>query len=152
MPSHAEQQFSPYSPKQLFDLVADIERYPEFLPWCRAVRVLERGENEMLGELMVCFKHICESYTSRIELDAPKDGHTGSIHVNMVKGPFEYLRNEWGFTPLPEGGTRIDFFVDFKFRSKMLDMMLGGFFGKAVEKMGQAFKERAEQLYGAQSS
>ncbi len=142
MPTHSEQQFLPYTPEQLFDMVADIERYPDFLPWCRAARILTRGEGECEAELMISFKHMTESYVSRVTLDRPN-----KIEATLLRGPFHHLTNRWIFTPV-EGGTRIDFFLDFQFRSRMLDMLIGGFFGQAVEKMVTAFKARAGALYG----
>ena len=143
MPAYTERQEMPYECGQLFDLVLDIERYPEFLPWCRAARIVERGEGEFLGELVIAFSHLTESYTSRVVYQRPN-----SIDVTMVKGPFEYLVNRWRFTPTANG-TEIDFSLDFKFRSRMLEMMVGSVFRKATSSMVQAFKERAEQLYGA---
>lgn len=148
MPRHIEQQFSPYTPQQLFDLVADIEKYPVFLPWCRAARVVQRGKNEFLGELVICFAHISERYTSRVALVAPVGDSVGSIEVNMVSGPFEHLTNSWKFTPV-DGGTRIDFLLDFKFRSRILEKLIGSLFSKATAKMVTAFKHRADELYGA---
>ncbi len=142
MPHHTEQQLSPYTPQQLFDLVVDIEKYPVFLPWCRAARILKRKENEFLGELVISFAHITESYTSRVTLSEPY-----SIDVVMVKGPFEHLTNNWKFTPI-ENGTRIDFALDFKFRSRILEKLIGSLFSKATNKMVTAFKKRAEELYG----
>lgn len=147
MPSHRETQFLPYSVSELFALVADIEKYPEFLPWCRAARVLERGENEMLGELVICFKHICERYTSRVLLTPAEGNGSAAIDVSMVKGPFEHLINEWRFTPVPEG-TRLDFYLDFKFRSVFLDKLIGLLFSTATQKMVHAFHARAKALYG----
>jgi coenzyme Q-binding protein COQ10 len=147
MPHHTEQQFSPYSPQQLFDLVADIEKYPQFLPWCRAARIIERKDGEFLGELVISFAHLTESYTSRVKLTPPEDSKPGIIDVVMVKGPFEYLANHWKFTPT-EGGTNIDFSLDFKFRSRILEKLIGSLFGKATAKMVSAFKERATALYG----
>lgn len=143
MPSHTEQQFSPYSPNQLFGMVADVEKYPQFLPWCRAARVIERKDNEFLGELIISFAHITESYTSKVTLNP----EAGIIDVAMVKGPFEYLTNHWKFTA-SEGGTIIDFALDFKFRSKILEKLIGGLFGKATAKMVDAFNKRAADLYG----
>jgi len=142
MPSHSEQQFLPYTCEQLFALVADIERYPQFLPWCRAARIVERGEKEFLGELVISFAHMSESYVSRVTLSAPE-----AIDVTMVKGPFEYLVNRWKFTPKP-GGCEIDFFIDFKFRSRLLDKMIGPLFSRATDKMVAAFRTRADALYG----
>jgi len=142
MPAHHDLQIMPYTPRQLFDLVVDIERYPEFLPWCRAARIVERGEDEFLGELVISFHHMSESYTSRVTMQAP-----GAIDVTMVKGPFEYLVNRWRFTPC-EGGCEVDFTLDFRFRSRLMETMIGGLFGRATAKMVGAFKERAEALYG----
>jgi len=138
----------PYAPQALFDLVADIERYPEFLPWCRAARIIERKESEFMGELVINFLHLTESYTSRVTLDpAPTPEATAAIDVVMVKGPFEYLTNHWRFIPT-EGGTQIDFALDFKFRSRILEKLIGGLFTKATIRMVTAFKERADALYG----
>lgn len=147
MPFHTEQQFSPYTPRQLFDLVADIEKYPEFLPWCRAARIIERGENEFLGELVISFAHITENYISRVVLTPPQPGSAGTIDVTMVKGPFEHLMNHWKFTPTQDG-TRIDFSLDFKFRSRIMEKLIGSLFSKATAKMVTAFQKRATDLYG----
>lgn len=153
MPAHSEQQFSPYNTQQLFDLVADVERYPEFLPWCRAARVVERGQGYLLGELVISFSHMVERYTSRVALVPPTGPNEGgSIDVEMVSGPFQYLTNQWVFTPRAGGGTQIDFALDFKFRSKILERLIGGMFAKATAKMATAFKERADALYGARKS
>jgi coenzyme Q-binding protein COQ10 len=143
MPKHSEQQILPYTPEQLFDLVVDIEKYPEFLPWCRAARVIERKEGECTAELVIAFKHLTENYVSRVVLDRPH-----RIEATLLSGPFTHLTNRWTFTPQPDGATQVDFFVDFAFRSRMLEMLIGGFFTRATEKMGAAFKTRAEALYG----
>jgi coenzyme Q-binding protein COQ10 len=142
MPIHVEQQTSPYSPQQLFELVADIERYPEFLPWCRAARIVERRQGEVLAELVISLAHISESYVSRVVLHYPH-----RIDVTMVKGPFTHLTNQWTFTAL-DGGTRIDFALDFKFRSRLLEKLMGSLFSQATAKMVTAFKQRADALYG----
>ena len=142
MPSHSEQQILPYTPQQIFALVADVERYPEFLPWCRAARIIERSGNEFLGELVIAFSHLSERYTSRVTLSEPN-----AIDVTMVHGPFDYLINRWRFTAREEGGTQVDFFLDFKFRSRLLEKLMGGLFSKAQAKMMAAFKERAAALY-----
>lgn len=142
MPAHSTTEFSPYTPQQIFDLVVAVERYPEFLPWCRAARILERKEDHFLAELIISFKHFTESYVSRVTCDSPQ-----RIEVEMVRGPFEFLVNRWQFTPMPEGGCQIDFMVDFRFRSKILEKLIGGLFGKATAKMAHAFKERADSLY-----
>ncbi len=142
MPAHSDRQISPYTPEQLYALVADVERYPEFLPWCRAARILERAEGEFLAELAIHFKGLTERYTSRVVLSPPY-----KVEATLVRGPFSHLTNRWQFTALPQGGTEIDFFLDFAFRSKLLEAMLGGMFARAQSKMIEAFRARADALY-----
>jgi len=142
MPNHTEQQLLPYTPEQLFDLVADIEKYPEFLPWCRAARILEHKDGEMLAELVISFKHMTESYVSRVTLERPRH-----IEATLVRGPFSHLTNRWTF--MPQGNvTQVDFHIEFAFRSRMLEMLIGGLFTRAASTMGEAFRARAEALYG----
>ncbi len=150
MPAHSEIQLMPYTTRQLFDMVIDIERYPDFLPWCRAARIIQRDEGGFLGELVISFSALTESYTSRITPTPPiADGEPAGIDVVMVKGPFEYLTNRWRFTRLESGqGTKVDFFLDFKFRSRLLEKLMGGLFAKANARMVGAFKARADALYG----
>src|SRR6185437_13641345 len=144
MPTHAEQRVLPYSPEQLFALVADIERYPEFLPWCIAARIRERRGNLIVADLLIGFKMIRERFTSRVTLSPP-----GRIDVAYAEGPFRYLDNHWLFEPAGEGTCRIDFFVDFEFRSRVLQKLIGVLFNEAVRRMVAAFESRAKQLYGA---
>jgi coenzyme Q-binding protein COQ10 len=149
MPSHTQHQISAYNTLQLFDLVADVARYPEFLPWCRAARIIECNDKEMLAELVISFSHLTERYTSRVSLSRPQHASdNGAIDVVMVKGPFEHLTNRWRFTPRTEGGCEIDFFLDFKFRSRLMEKLIGGLFAKATTRMVGAFNERADSLYG----
>jgi coenzyme Q-binding protein COQ10 len=147
MPTLHDIQSSPFSPDQLFDLVADIEKYPEFLPWCRAARILKREENVVHAELVICFKSFCESYTSRVVMHRPTGvASEGKIEVEMVQGPFDFLMNHWKFIP-DKSGTKIDFFIDFRFRSKILEKLVGSLFAKANSKMVEAFRTRAESIY-----
>jgi coenzyme Q-binding protein COQ10 len=143
MPTHAEKKHLPYTREQLFDLVADIERYPEFLPWCVGARVRERNGNEILGDLLIGYKMVRERFTSRVVLHRPN-----RIDVSYSEGPFKYLTNHWLFIPQEDGGCVIDFYVDFEFRSKMLQKIIGMFFNEAVRRMVSAFEARAHQLYG----
>ena len=153
MPTLRQQHSSPYSPQQLFALVADVESYPQFLPWCRAARILSRGEGEFSAELIIAFKHISESYTSRVALfPAAPCGGPSRIEVTMTRGPFSHLVNNWDFVPQPDGGTQVDFYIDFGFRSRLLEKLIGPLFGAAAEKMGGAFQSRADALYGAENS
>ena len=143
MPTHAEQRVLPYTPEQLFALVADVERYPEFLPWCVGARIRERGANTITADLIIGFRMFRERFTSRVRLDPPR-----RIDVAYSEGPFRYLDNHWVFERVP-GGCRIDFFVDFEFKSRILQRLIEMLFGEAVRRMVSAFEGRARQLYGA---
>jgi len=152
MHTYQDIQQSPYSTPQIFKLVIDIERYPEFLPWCRAARVLERGEGCLTAELVVSFSHITESYVSEVIYTEPlSPGEKGVIDVHLLKGPFKHLSNHWIFTPLASGGSDIKLELAFQFRSRLLDSLIGMLFGKACAKMAKAFKQRADALYSAKS-
>jgi coenzyme Q-binding protein COQ10 len=142
MPTHAEQRVLPYTQEQLFDLVADIERYPEFLPWCLGARIRERQPHLVVADLIIGFKMFRERFTSRVELDPPR-----RINVTYAEGPFRYLNNHWIFEKVPEG-CRIDFFVDFEFKSRLMQKVIEVLFGEAVRRMVSAFEERARDLYG----
>jgi coenzyme Q-binding protein COQ10 len=144
MPTHAERRRLPYTAEQLFDLVADIERYPEFLPWCVGARIRERSGNTIVADLMIGFKMVRERFTSRVVLDRPGL----CIDVTYTEGPFRYLNNHWRFEPQPDGGSVIDFFVDFEFRSRMLQKIIEVLFNEAVKRMVSAFEARARKLYG----
>jgi coenzyme Q-binding protein COQ10 len=143
MATHAEQRRLPYSAEQLFDLVADVERYPEFLPWCVGARIRERKEKTIVADLIIGYRMFRERFTSRVVLDQPK-----RIDVAYSEGPFKYLNNHWIFVPQPDGGCVIDFYVDFEFRSRMLQKVIEVLFNEAVRRMVSAFEGRARQLYG----
>ncbi|HIJ38896.1 MAG TPA: type II toxin-antitoxin system RatA family toxin [Rhodospirillaceae bacterium] len=143
MPTHAEQRHLPYSPERMYALVADCERYPEFLPWCVAARIKRREGNVLIADLVIGFKMIREKYTSRVTLNE------GRIEVVYTEGPFKYLNNHWVFNPAEGGGTRIEFYIDFEFKSKLLQTVMGALFNEAVGLMVGAFEKRARQLYGA---
>jgi coenzyme Q-binding protein COQ10 len=143
MPTHAETRLLPYTPEQLFALVADVERYPEFLPWCVGARIRERETNLVVADLVIGFRMFRERFTSRVGLDPPR-----RIDVSYAEGPFRYLNNHWAFVPEP-GGCRVDFFVDFEFKSRVLQKVIEVLFGEAVRRMVTAFEKRARDLYGA---
>jgi len=143
MPKHAERRHLPYRADQLFDLVADVERYPEFLPWCTGARIRERTDNVIVADLLIGFRMVRERFTSRVTLNRPD-----RIDVAYSEGPFRYLENHWKFEPLSDGSCVIDFYVDFEFRSRMLQTLIGALFGEAVRRMVGAFEGRAKQLYG----
>ncbi|SMF25257.1 coenzyme Q-binding protein COQ10 [Tistlia consotensis] len=147
MPTHGEQRLLPYPPRQLYELVADVGRYPEFLPWCVAARVREHDERHVVADLVIGFRMVRERFTSKVALrDEP--GQPLRIDVAYVEGPFRYLNNHWIFIEQPDGGTLIDFFVDFEFRSKLLQTMIQPLFNEAVRRMVGAFETRARHLYG----
>ncbi len=143
MPTHAEKKRLPQSPQQLFDLVADVENYPKFLPWCTACRIKKRESDVIWADLVVGFKMLRERFTSKVTLDRPN-----RIDVEYLEGPFRYLNNHWTFTALPDGGTEIGFYIDFEFRSKMLQTLIGAVFNEAVRRMVGAFVKRASEVYG----
>ncbi len=143
MPSFADRQFVPYRDDQLFDLVADVAKYPQFLPWCVAARVRTRTVSELVADLTIGFGPFRESFTSRVALDRPR-----GMVVRYENGPFKYLTNRWDFIPVP-GGCEVDFHVDFEFRSRVLQAAIGVVFQDAVRRMVSAFHTRARAIYGA---
>lgn len=142
VPTHAERKLVPYTAEQMFDLVADVDKYHQFLPWCAASRVRTRSATQLTADLTIGFGPFRESFTSVVELDRP-----GTVNVKYENGPFRYLNNQWGFTTAPSG-CRVDFFVDFEFRSRMLQAAIGVVFNQAVEAMVKAFLRRARDIYG----
>ncbi len=153
MPTHKEIRVVPHSPKQLYQLVADIEKYPDFLPWCVAARncthePLEDGEL-VTADMVIGFKMFRERVRSKVTLHPPDDGERGGrIDVEYVEGPLKYLQNHWVFVPTDDGGCEIDFFVDFEFQSRLLQKIVGALFHEAVSRMVAAFERRATALYG----
>lgn len=142
MPTHAEKQVVPYAPEQLFDLVADVGKYPQFLPWCVGARVRSHSDCQLVADLTIGFGPFRESFTSRVTLDRPH-----RVKVKYENGPFRYLNNQWDFKPHP-GGTEVSFFVDFEFRSRILQTAIGVVFNEAVRRMVNAFRKRAREVYG----
>jgi coenzyme Q-binding protein COQ10 len=148
MPTHAERRVVPYAPEQVFDLVADVERYPEFLPWCVAARVRRwEGSNAFVADLVIGYKVFRERFTSHVRLQRP-----GRIDVAYYEGPFKYLNNHWNLIPRDDGGCIIDFYVDFEFRSRALQKVIQTLFNEAVQRMVGAFEKRADALYGPDAS
>lgn len=137
MPSHAERKFLPYAAEDLFDLVADVGRYPEFLPWCVGARIRRREPQFLVADLIIGFKMFRERFTSEVRLDRPH-----RIDVKYTEGPLRHLENAWIFEPAP-GGCTIDFHVDFAFKSVILEKLIGTVFGEAVRRMVSAFETRA---------
>ena len=147
MPRHSETKHLPYTPEQLFDLVADVARYDEFLPWVVAVRVRSSSPKETVADLVVGFNAFKERFTSRVMKEQPD-----RICVDYVDGPLKYLHNEWKFEPAGDGGTNLHFSVDFAFKSRIFEVLAGQMFDRALRRMTRAFEERAAALYGIKSS
>ena len=153
MPTHAEKRLVPYSADEMYGLIADVGRYPEFLPWCAAARVratrpLPDGEGSVIeADLVVSFKVYRERFGSRVTLrpDARQ------IDVEYLDGPFKYLRNHWKFDPRGVS-CEVDFFVDFEFRSAILQKLIGLVFNEAMQRIVRAFEKRADDLYGRPSA
>ncbi|MBS1102043.1 type II toxin-antitoxin system RatA family toxin [Gluconobacter sp. Dm-62] len=146
MPTHAEQRLIAYTPDQLFDLVADVEKYPQFLPWCVKASIRTQTEQELVADLTIGFGPFRETFTSRVTLERPS-----RIRVRYEKGPFRYLNNVWTFTPDPRG-CLVDFFVDFEFKSRLLQNAMGVVFNEGVRLMVSAFIKRARDIYGVQGA
>jgi coenzyme Q-binding protein COQ10 len=146
MPTHTERRVLPFTPQQLYELVADIEAYPSFLPWCLAARIRKREGNVVMADLVIGFKMIRERYTSRVTLTPGRQ-----IDVAYVDGPMKRLTNCWRFLPHPNG-CEIDFHVDFEFRSRVLQTLIGAVFHEAFRRMVAAFETRARALYGERAS
>ncbi|MBX2854752.1 MAG: type II toxin-antitoxin system RatA family toxin [Rhodobacteraceae bacterium] len=150
MPTHSEKRRVPYTPDQMYQLVADIERYPEFLPWTSACRVRSRsplpeGGGEVVeADLVISFKVFRERFGSRITLRP----EARTIDVEYLDGPFKYLKNHWYFSENEDGSATVDFFVDFEFKNILLQRLIGLVFNEAMQRVVRAFERRAEALYG----
>jgi coenzyme Q-binding protein COQ10 len=144
VPKHKESRALRWSAAQMYDLVADVGRYGEFLPWVSAVRVRQNSDTEMIADLIVGFKGLRENFTSRVVKQSPS-----SIRVDYIDGPLKYLRNEWTFTPSELGGSIIGFEVDFAFKNRVFEKLAGQVFERALRRMTDAFESRAQALYGS---
>ena len=143
----AETRLLPWSPEQMFDLVADVKRYGEFLPWVVGTRIRSDSESEMVADMLVGFSALREKFTSRVHKHRP-----GTITVEYLDGPMKSLSNSWQFAPAEGGGCRIEFVCDFTFRSALFERLAGQYLDRAFRKMVGAFETRAAQLYGPTGS
>ena len=143
MPGLHEIRRMPYSAKQMFDLVADVSRYGEFLPWVIATRVRSDSDTEMVADMLVGFKMLREKFTSKVVKESPH-----RITVQYVDGPMRDLDNRWEFRDV-EGGCELDFNLTFTFRNALFESIAGQYFDRAFRKMVEAFEQRAAELYGA---
>lgn len=148
MPTFRSTRPVSHSAAQMFDLVADVERYPEFLPLCESLRVIRRSQSgegieTLVAAMGVGYKAISESFTTRVTLDRPRL----RIIVEYVDGPFKYLENRWTFRPT-ERGSDVEFYINYEFRSLALSLVMGSVFDKAFRKFAEAFERRADAIYG----
>ena len=149
MPRHSETKVLTYSAAQMFDLVADVAKYPEFLPWTAAARIRSTrpidGGQEMLADLVISFKVFRERFGSRVTLLSAQK----MIMTEYIDGPFKHLKSVWRFADRPEGGCEVAFEVDFEFKNAILAGIIGIVFNEAMARVVRAFEARADQLYGA---
>lgn len=154
MPHHQDNRDLPFSARQMYDLVADIESYPQFLPWNSAARIRSRqirsdGAEEIAADLVVSFKVFRERFGSRVIL-WPAEPESGKLKIDTeyLDGPFRHMQSGWTFADLPDGGCRVEFFVDFEFRNAILQRLIGVVFHEAMSRIVKAFETRAQELYG----
>ena len=147
MPGINETRQLPYSCEQMFDLVADVGRYEEFLPWVVATRIRSDSDTKMVADMLVGFKSIREKFTSQVNKIRPNE-----IDVHYMDGPLRDLDNKWVFKPLENGGCEIHFCVDFTFKNRVFEALAGQYFDRAFRKMVGAFEARANDLYGSPQS
>lgn len=147
MPAIRETRRLPYSAEQMFDLVADVGRYPEFLPWVVATRVRDADDTGLTADMLVGFKALREKFTSKVDFHRPDH-----IRVHYIDGPMRDLDNTWTFRDLGNGSCELDFAVDFAFKNRMFEALAGQYIDRAFRKMVAAFETRAQALYGSNSS
>lgn len=147
MPQFKTNRTVNHSATEMFDLVADIEKYPEFLPLCEALRIRQRRERDektmLIADMTVGYKAIRETFTSQVLLLR----NDNEIRVSYVDGPFKYLDNRWNFVDLADHASEVRFFIDYEFKSKMLGMLMGSMFDRAFRMFAEAFEKRADEIY-----
>ncbi|WP_407146203.1 type II toxin-antitoxin system RatA family toxin [Bradyrhizobium sp. ORS 86] len=149
MPRFSSKRRVHHAAQQMFDLVADVERYPEFVPLCQSLKVRQRTPNDdgtevVIADMTVSFKLVRESFTSKVTLDPPNR----KILVEYLRGPFSNLENRWTFEPRSETDCDVGFFLSYEFKSRMLAMLMGSMFDAAFSRFAAAFEKRADQIYG----
>jgi len=142
MPVYTEKRRVNFSAEQMFDLAADVEKYPEYLPWCSATRITKREGDNIQADMVIGFKMFREKFTTKAKFDRPH-----RIDVSYHNGPFKYLRSHWIFESVDETSCVIDFHIDFEFRSMLLQKLIGKVFSEAVRLMIASFEKRAKKLY-----
>lgn len=147
MPFFKQSKILPYSAKEMFDLVIDIEKYSEFLPWCKNARIISKISPENIqAELLINFKNFFEKYTSDVQFARLENGEY-FVDVVAIKGPFKSLINKWQFIPIDQNQCLVEFYLEFEFNSKILSKMFSTIFHNATQKMMNAFEDRAKKLY-----
>jgi coenzyme Q-binding protein COQ10 len=149
MPTFSNKRRVRHPAADMFDLVADVEHYPEFVPMCKALKVRQRtaegeGVEVVVADMTVSFKLVRETFRSRVTLDRPKL----QILVEYLQGPFSHMQNRWTFRPAGDRECEVEFFIDYEFRSRTLGMLMGGIFDMAFRRFAAAFEARADQVYG----
>jgi coenzyme Q-binding protein COQ10 len=148
VPSFETKRPVPHTARQMFELVADVERYPEFLPLCEALSVRSRKQRDdktlLIADMTVGYKAIRETFTSQVLLK-PDDL---AIDVKYLDGPFKYLDNRWRFDPCENGGSNVCFYIEYEFKSRMLGALMGAMFDRAFRMFAEAFEQRAREIYG----
>ncbi len=148
MPIHEQRKWVRHSADEMLNIVMQIEQYPEFLPWCTGARIRssdkEQDKEIIVADLLVAFKMFREKFTSRVVVDRAHK----KIDVEYLNGPFKYLKNRWTFEPNEDGSCTIDFYIEFEFKSRALQMLISVVFGEAVRRMVGAFEARADRVYG----
>ncbi len=152
MPKFSTRRRVRHAATEMFDLVADVEHYPEFVPLCRDLRVKSRTKKEegaevLVADMTVAYKLVRETFTSRVTLDKPRL----NILVEYLSGPFSHLQNRWEFRPLDEKTCDVEFFIDYEFRSRVLAALMGAMFDAAFRRFAEAFEKRADEIYGKQT-
>lgn len=149
MLTHIEQKQLPYTPEQMFELVAAVDRYHEFAPWCVASRINEWcGDDVFFADLIVGYKMFRERFSSRVDLVRPSLSETGTIDIEYLRGPLKHLKNHWRFIRSPDGSCTVDFSVEFEFKNNILQGIAKVFFNEVIRRMVDAFEARARELYG----
>jgi coenzyme Q-binding protein COQ10 len=144
MLSHVEQKTLPYTPEQMFDLVAGVDKYSEFTPWCVASRINKwEGDNVFYADLVIGYKLFREKFSSKVILDSPNE-----VKIEYQKGPLKNLTNHWRFSEGESGSCVLDFSVEFEFKNQALQALANMFFNEVVKRMIGAFEARAHQIYG----
>jgi coenzyme Q-binding protein COQ10 len=153
MPQFSTKRRVRHSAAEMFDLVADVERYPEFVPLCRALTVRRRtpegdGVEVVIADMTVAYKLLRESFRSKVTLDRPNL----QILVEYLEGPFSHLENRWTFVPTGEQVCEVEFFIDYEFRSRTLGLLMGAMFDAAFRRFAIAFERRADDIYARKTA